>query len=284
MTTVDTVTTSSSYVATPKVDVSVDNNDFSIALNEAISGSDESEVGVTSTADSSAIPALQPQSPISLEATMSEVFLLSDETMADVSCKPSMLEFMNATHVDAQTASDVLYGVIGSNQDLRDWKAIMSSYDPLKSARISTGAMYNSDLDYAAVSIEAQTLIAEEEIAVESEEISDTDTQVPITQSFTIAESGNFAYIETSTFEDDAEDAVVTSSFALIDGQGRVLTTVSDPSMLAKQATNFGFDLSELVELESKLNESGVDWKMGAWSNGLQLANKETMLQSLLAL
>ncbi|MDP3301984.1 MAG: hypothetical protein Q8S36_08480 [Sulfuricurvum sp.] len=277
MTTVDTVTTSSSYVAKPKVDVSVDNNDFSIALNEAISGSDESEVGVTSTADSSTIPALQSQSPISLETMMNEAFLLSDETMADASRKPSMLEFMNATQVDAQTASDVLYGVIGSNQDLRDWEAIMSSYDPLKSARISTGAMYNSDLDYAAASIEAETLILEDEI-------SDTDTQVPIVESSTIAESGNFAYIETSTFVDDVEDAIVTSSFALIDGQGRVLTTVSDPSSLAKQATNFGFDLSELVELESQLNESGVDWKMGTWSNGMQLANKETMLQSLLAL
>ncbi len=82
--------------------------------------------------------------------------------------KPNMAAFMNATGVDARTASSTLYGVIGSHDDYRDWNAIMASENPLASARAATGAMYDSGLPYSAAdskalpasAIKAQALMA----------------------------------------------------------------------------------------------------------------------------
>jgi hypothetical protein len=58
--------------------------------------------------------------------------------------KPNMREFMEATGVDAATASQALYGSVGSNVDIRDWGAIMSSGDPLRAAQEATRQMYST--------------------------------------------------------------------------------------------------------------------------------------------
>ena len=44
-------------------------------------------------------------------------------------------------------ASQMLYGVIGANEDTRDWPSIMSSNDILKEARKQTGSMYKPEVD-----------------------------------------------------------------------------------------------------------------------------------------
>ena len=44
-------------------------------------------------------------------------------------------------------ASDILYGVVGSNEDTRDWLSIMSSNDIVTKAREQTGAMYKPEVD-----------------------------------------------------------------------------------------------------------------------------------------
>ena len=44
-------------------------------------------------------------------------------------------------------ASQMLYGVIGANEDTRDWPSIMGSNDVLKEAREQTGAMYKPEVD-----------------------------------------------------------------------------------------------------------------------------------------
>ena len=62
--------------------------------------------------------------------------------------KPDTATFMRATGADFSTASSLLYGVVGSNTDYRDWNAIMASGDPVQAARQATGALYNSDLPY----------------------------------------------------------------------------------------------------------------------------------------
>lgn len=59
--------------------------------------------------------------------------------------KPSIQEFMNATGADFNTAASIINGVIGSNQDVRDWSAIMSAPDPLIAARQATGQMYSGN-------------------------------------------------------------------------------------------------------------------------------------------
>ena len=44
-------------------------------------------------------------------------------------------------------ASQMLYGVIGANEDTRDWPSILSSDDILKETREQTGAMYKPEVD-----------------------------------------------------------------------------------------------------------------------------------------
>jgi hypothetical protein len=58
--------------------------------------------------------------------------------------KPNMREFMDATGVDAATASQLLYGSVGSNKDIRDWNAIMGSNDPTRAAQEATRQMYST--------------------------------------------------------------------------------------------------------------------------------------------
>jgi len=58
---------------------------------------------------------------------------------------PNMREFMEATGVtDPTEASNLLYGVVGSNKDTRDWGSIMSSADPVAAAKAATAQMYTS--------------------------------------------------------------------------------------------------------------------------------------------
>ena len=47
----------------------------------------------------------------------------------------------------SRQASLMLYGVIGANEDTRDWQAIMNSEDILAKAREHTGTMYEPELD-----------------------------------------------------------------------------------------------------------------------------------------
>lgn len=44
-------------------------------------------------------------------------------------------------------ASDLLYGVVGSNKDTRDWSKIMSSQNTLNTAREETGKMYEPKIE-----------------------------------------------------------------------------------------------------------------------------------------
>ena len=76
--------------------------------------------------------------------------------------KPNMRELMEAMsgkHVEdlyhdpeenwkkiSREASEILYGVVGTNEDTRDWSSIMSSSDILTNAREQTGLMYDPEV------------------------------------------------------------------------------------------------------------------------------------------
>ena len=47
----------------------------------------------------------------------------------------------------SRQASEMLYGVVGANEDSRDWPSIMNSSNILKEARKQTGAMYEPEVD-----------------------------------------------------------------------------------------------------------------------------------------
>lgn len=74
--------------------------------------------------------------------------------------KPDMKTFIDATGTDVGTASELLYGVIGSNTDTRNWQSIMSSSDPITMARKATAQLYGqSDPSIQSSTIDDQTTI-----------------------------------------------------------------------------------------------------------------------------
>ena len=74
--------------------------------------------------------------------------LLMDTQRESRESMPSFPEFMDATGLDFNDASEFLYGVIGSNADFRDWNKIMSSDNPLDATRAATRQLMNSDKEY----------------------------------------------------------------------------------------------------------------------------------------
>ena len=77
--------------------------------------------------------------------------LLVDTQRESRESMPSFPEFMEATGVNFNDASELLYGVIGSNADFRDWTKIMASDNPLDATRAATRQLKNSDMEYALV-------------------------------------------------------------------------------------------------------------------------------------
>ena len=85
--------------------------------------------------------------------------------------KPNMRELMEALsgrpvealYADANSnwqdtsrlASELLYGVVGSNDDTRDWSAIIGSSDIVRAARQATGDMYAPVVDILSITNDA---------------------------------------------------------------------------------------------------------------------------------
>jgi hypothetical protein len=66
---------------------------------------------------------------------------MSGKSVEDLYADP----YMNWQKISRQ-ASEMLYGVVGANEDSRDWPSIMNSSDILSGARKQTGAMYNPEV------------------------------------------------------------------------------------------------------------------------------------------
>jgi hypothetical protein len=66
---------------------------------------------------------------------------MSGKNVEDLYAKPNE----NWQKVSRQ-ASEMLYGVVGANEDTRDWLSIMASSNILTEARKQTGAMYKPEV------------------------------------------------------------------------------------------------------------------------------------------
>ena len=66
---------------------------------------------------------------------------LSTAEASDAS-RPNVKQFMDRSGAEFLDASELIYGVVGSNTDVRDWAAIMASADPISAARQATAQMY----------------------------------------------------------------------------------------------------------------------------------------------
>jgi len=150
------------------------------------------------------------------------------------SAKPNTAQFMAAAKTDSSTASSMLYGVIGSNTDVRDWGVIMSSANPLATARALTSAMYNSG--------------SKAYLAGGATRPQDRSATV---WSYT---SGNFTF-----YKELIPGVGDNYILALVDANGYQLTSAANPDVLAKHITNFGFNKSDLAGLQAKLDAAGIN-------------------------
>ena len=66
-------------------------------------------------------------------------------------------------------ASEILYGVIGSNSDTRDWQTIMSSDNILNEANEQTGLMYKPNVDIVS-KFDENNILKEQKAVIKDEE------------------------------------------------------------------------------------------------------------------
>ena len=153
--------------------------------------------------------------------------------------RPNVREFMDATGASSQDASELLYGVIGSNGDYRDWGAIMASDNPIDAARAATGQLYNSSLTYEMVnSASYGTPAFADELAAKS-----------LTDETTLGKQGNFALHAT---DDTSSLMAVSSSGLLLRGAG------SSQEQIERTAWLFGFSTEGLGALASKAETTAL--------------------------
>jgi len=136
--------------------------------------------------------------------------------------KPHISDFMKRTGVDFLTASELMYGVVGSNVERRDWATIMSQGDPVSAARQATRALYGDTSQPAR-----------------------TDARY-LDDATTLARQGNFALTE----ERVRKGAPAVQDVKLVDAQGLLLRSAGqDAATMARNAWLFGFDIADAQAL-----------------------------------
>jgi hypothetical protein len=136
--------------------------------------------------------------------------------------RPNVKEFMDRSGAPFLDASELIYGVVGSNTDVRDWSAIMASEDPISAARQATGQMYGRT------------------------DITSRTDATYMRASDTVAKEGNFAV----RLLKDKDNKVLDQGLKLIDAQGLLLRDAgSNPETIARNAWLFGFDTQPLAKL-----------------------------------
>lgn len=151
---------------------------------------------------------------------------------------PSVKEFMDKTGASFSDTTPVLG--LGRMKDLRDWKAIMASADPLNAARQATAALYNSGrTDYVwwqACKIEWLPKV----------------TILASTQNF--------------TFYKDEYPSSVIYRVGVTDSNGYLITVPANSFVLFNNIRNFGLDASQLTSLQAQLDTKGIDQtKISSW-------------------
>lgn len=160
---------------------------------------------------------------------MSSQDWLKDSEPEAIEARPNMRDFMAATGVEAADASELLYGVIGSNADLRDWSKIMASDHPVDAARAATAQMYNSDKDYALVKHQDYRKLTFDATLAESS----------LSSKVVVEQQGNFATIAAEGGH--VQSMAVSSSGLILRGAG------STPAQIERTAWLFGFDAPGLA-------------------------------------
>lgn len=211
------------------------------ALDEAdaVVGALPSAPGVSPVAMAIAEPAPMRSAGTSFAGFLQQNLL----TTADAArtSRPNMREFMDATGADATDASELLYGVIGSNQDLRNWEAIMASDNPIDAARAATRQLYNSDHDYQ----------LRQHADFGTDRFADTLAAHSLAPETTIARSGNFAIHGTP--DEARPGSFAATSLMAVSSTGLLLRGAgATQDQIARTAWLFGFDTSGIAGMAAQ--------------------------------
>lgn len=169
--------------------------------------------------------------------------------------RPSIKEFMDLTGVNFLTASDLIYGVIGSNTDIRNWSVILSEQDPVTALRKATGEQYG----LVTPIIEPAEKVIDINKATNNEQTKEQSTY--ITPETTIQVNGNFAlYQEKEVIPaTDKTEQIVTikaQGLKLIDANGKILRDAGHTAeQIEHNAWLFGFDTQELSTFATPAKE-----------------------------
>lgn len=168
----------------------------------------------------------------SLETNSFENYLAAETLPSiDTTKKPSVKELMDFTNMSFEDASSILYGVVGSNEDTRDWNKILTSSDVLKTAKEETAKMYNS-----------YTAALEEEVVDETEEN-------PVKKTIDVQE-GNIKFLQTSQTNEELGVDVVSDSLYLAASNGLLLRSAGNtPKQILDSLDAFGFSVEPLKNL-----------------------------------
>ena len=210
------------------------NSVFASALSDAEAAIDEM-APMVSAGNSASLVAAQTSSFDTYRA----MDLLTDNTETSCAARPNMQEFMNATGASTSDSSELLYGVIGSNADYRDWSAIMASDNPVDAARAATAQLYGSDVDYQMRS----------DASYGTPQFAATLVASSLADATTSGKTDNFAL---HAAEDTSSLMAVSSSGLMLRGAG------SSQEQIERTAWLFGFSTEGLGALASKAETTAL--------------------------
>ena len=219
---------------------------FEAVLNAALDEADVVVGGMTAAPAPTPVAMTNPvEMPLaSRTGTSFDAFLQRDLlTTAEAAraARPNMREFMDATGADATDASELLYGVIGSNQDLRNWEAIMASDNPIDAARAATRQLYNSGHDYQ----------LRQHADFGTDRLADTLAAHSLAPETTIARSGNFAVHGTP--DEARPGSFATTSLMAVSSTGLLLRGAgATKDQIERTAWLFGFDTSGIASMAAQ--------------------------------
>ena len=162
-------------------------------------------------------------------------YLSNKTSQIDTTKKPDIKELMDYTNISFQEASSILYGVIGSNEDKRDWNKILTNSDILKTAKEETAKMYQSD-DYHV------------QIIKDSQE--NTQLEVNPTTTLVDVQEGNIKFTQTSEFDKETQKDIITNSIYIASSNGNILRNAGNtPQQIFENVDAFGFNIEPLKTL-----------------------------------
>ena len=165
--------------------------------------------------------------------------------------KPTVKELRDLTGIDFKTATEFLYGVVGSKEDTRDWNSILQSTDIIASIQEETSRLNDSSKNQQYAKLKTEDVVAK--------------TQ-------------HLAVVKNSTNENSS--ATQTHDIVLTDTQGNILRhSGHNAQTIAQNTWLFGIQAQEIEELAIKVPSIQETLNQSLLSYTQLEKNKTTLIQ-----